>query len=84
MSLFQRLKTPFGDMADDRPAPPQNRTRAVGSLLRGRREQLGLDLDSIGGLRLYITYNVPGRNYKSMITAGTDPRGVIAARNGGP
>jgi hypothetical protein len=43
-----------------------------------------VDLDSISGLRLYVTNNVPRRNYKSMITAGTDPRGVIAASNGGP
>jgi cytoskeleton protein RodZ len=48
VSLFQRLKPPFGEMADDHPDPPRSRTRAVGSLLRGRREQLGLDLDTVG------------------------------------
>ncbi len=42
MSLFQRIKTPFSDMADD-PPPPHSRTRAVGALLRERREELGLD-----------------------------------------
>jgi hypothetical protein len=42
-----------------------------------------VDLDSIGSLRLYVTNNVPGRNYKGMITAGTDARSVIAASNGG-
>ncbi len=57
MSLFQRIKTPFGETADDRPTPPQSRTRAVGSLLRGRREQLGLDLDTIGeALRIKPVY----------------------------
>jgi len=49
VSLFQRIKTPFSEMADDHPAPPQNRTHAVGALLRERREELGLDLDVIGG-----------------------------------
>jgi cytoskeleton protein RodZ len=48
VSLFQRIKTPFSEMADDRPGAPQNRTHAVGALLRERREELGLDLDAIG------------------------------------
>jgi len=48
VSLFQRIKTPFGEMADDDLAPPQNRTHAVGALLRERREELGFDLDAIG------------------------------------
>jgi cytoskeleton protein RodZ len=57
VSLFQRIKTPFSEMADDHPAPPQNRTHAVGALLRERREDLGLDLDAIGeALRIKPIY----------------------------
>ncbi len=57
MSLFQRIKTPFSEMADDQPGPPQNRTHAVGALLRERREELGLDLDAIGeALRIKPIY----------------------------
>ena len=42
-----------------------------------------VDLDRIGGLRLHGTSNVLGRNYKGMITARANSRGVIAASNGG-
>jgi cytoskeleton protein RodZ len=57
VSLLQRIKTPFGEMADDHPAPPQNRTHAVGALLRERREELGFDLDAIGeALRIKPIY----------------------------
>jgi cytoskeleton protein RodZ len=57
VSLFQRIKTPFGDMADDGSAPPRNITQAVGTLLRERREELGFDLDAIGeALRIKPIY----------------------------
>lgn len=48
MSLFQRIKTPFRDVVDDDPMPPQGGAYVVGALLRERREELGLDLDTIG------------------------------------
>jgi cytoskeleton protein RodZ len=57
VSLFQRIKTPFSDMAEDDLTPPQNRTHAVGALLRERREELGFDLDAIGeALRIKPAY----------------------------
>ena len=57
VSLFQRIKTPFSDRADDHPARPQSRTPAVGALLRERREEFGLDLDAIGeALRIKPVY----------------------------
>jgi len=57
VSLFQRIKTPFSETAEDHPAPPQNRTHAVGALLRERREELGFDLDAIGeALRIKPIY----------------------------
>jgi cytoskeleton protein RodZ len=49
MSLLQRIRTPFADSADEGPPPPRNRPHAVGALLRERREELGLDLEAIGG-----------------------------------
>ena len=48
MSLFQRIKSPFLDGADEYPAVPHPRANPVGMLLRERREELGLDLGSIG------------------------------------
>src|SRR5712691_963099 len=48
MSLFQRIKSPFAEVADDHPPPPRSRSHPVGALLRDRREELGLDLDTIG------------------------------------
>src|SRR6266853_1076107 len=48
VSLFQRIKTPFGDMEDDSSVPPWDVAQAVGAVLRERREELGYDLDAIG------------------------------------
>jgi cytoskeleton protein RodZ len=48
VSLFQRIKTPFEDVAEDIPDEPGSRARTVGVLLRERREELGFDLDAIG------------------------------------
>lgn len=43
-----------------------------------------VDLNGVGGLRLYPGDQVPGRNDKGVITAGIGPRGVIAAGHRGP
>jgi len=57
VSLFQRIKTPFGDMADDSSVEPRNIAQAVGAVLRERREELGYDLDAIGeALRIKPVY----------------------------
>src|SRR5260370_31916238 len=48
VSLFQRIKTPFGEMMDDSSVQPRNIAQAVGEALRERREELGYDLDAIG------------------------------------
>ncbi len=57
MSLFQRIKTPFGDMEDDSSVEPRNIAQAVGAVLRERREELGYDLDAIGeALRIKPVY----------------------------
>jgi cytoskeleton protein RodZ len=48
VSLFQRIKTPFGDAADDDSDQPERRAHAVGALLRARREELELDVEAIG------------------------------------
>jgi cytoskeleton protein RodZ len=58
VSLFQRIKTPFSETAEEQDeVQPRPRARAVGELLRARREQLGLDLDRIGeALRIRPAY----------------------------
>lgn len=48
MSLFQRIKTPFTEFVGDQPYGQDTYIYAVGDLLRDRREELQLDLDSIG------------------------------------
>jgi cytoskeletal protein RodZ len=48
VSLFQRIKTPFDEAAEDIPVHPGGRLLTVGALLRERREELGFDLDAIG------------------------------------
>ena len=48
MSLFQRIRTPFGNNRSDDASAPQPRPRGVGELLRERREELGLALGDIG------------------------------------
>ena len=48
VSLFQRIKTPFTEISDDLPAVPRSRSRWIGELLRDRREELELDLDTVG------------------------------------
>ncbi len=74
MSLFQRIRTPFGEMPEGDMDQPQRRADAVGELLRERRRELGLDLDSVAdALRikpLYLaaieqgrTQDLPGPTY---------------------
>jgi len=56
VSIFQRIKTPF-ETTEEEEAPPPRRTRAIGELLRARREELELDLDHIGeALRIRPAY----------------------------
>jgi cytoskeleton protein RodZ len=57
VSLFQRIKTPFTEIADDGPAAPRSRPFAIGELLRDRREELDLDLGAVGeALRIKPIY----------------------------
>ncbi|HEV8031346.1 MAG TPA: RodZ domain-containing protein [Stellaceae bacterium] len=57
MSLFQRIKTPFTETAEEDEYQPPPRSRAIGELLRARREQLDLQLDPIGeALRIKPAY----------------------------
>jgi cytoskeletal protein RodZ len=56
VGLFQRIKTPFDDVAEDIPVEPGGHA-TVGMLLRERREELGFDLDAIGeALRIKPVY----------------------------
>jgi cytoskeleton protein RodZ len=48
VSLLQRIRTPFGEATDEGTREPNPGGQAVGSLLRRRREELGLDLDQVG------------------------------------
>jgi cytoskeleton protein RodZ len=48
VSLFQRIKTPFSESAEDDSGQPERRAHAVGALLRARREELDLDIAAIG------------------------------------
>jgi cytoskeleton protein RodZ len=48
VSLFQRIKTPFSEMADDSSVQPWDGAPPVGAVLRERREELGFDLDAVG------------------------------------
>lgn len=57
MSLFQRIRTPFRDGAPEEDPQQAPAAPAVGELLRARREELGLDLESIGeALRIRPSY----------------------------
>jgi cytoskeleton protein RodZ len=73
VSLFQRIKTPFGEPPED-PGQPEWRVHAVGRLLRDRRQELGLDLEAAGDALcikpIYLdaleqgrTYDLPGPTY---------------------
>jgi cytoskeleton protein RodZ len=57
LSLLSRIRTPAGEDAAEHEQMPRPRTRLVGEILRDRREELGLDLDSIGeALRIKPSY----------------------------
>jgi cytoskeleton protein RodZ len=47
VSLFQRIKTPFGESAEEDTGRPERRAHAIGALLRARRDELGLDVEAI-------------------------------------
>jgi cytoskeleton protein RodZ len=48
VSLFQRITTPFAQVADEDVAQPERQTHTIGDILRDRREELGLELDDAG------------------------------------
>ena len=57
VSLFKRIRTPFGDGAPPEDPQPAPAAPAVGEVLRARREELGLDLESVGeALRIRPSY----------------------------
>ena len=57
MSVLRRIRTPFGEPADDGAGAANPSGHAVGSLLRRRREELGLGLDQVGEvLRIKPTF----------------------------
>ena len=57
MALLQRIKTPFVEPPAEEPVRPRARMRSVGELLRERREELDLDLESVGeALRIKPAY----------------------------
>jgi cytoskeleton protein RodZ len=56
VSLFQRIKTPFAEVAEDG-SPPPHPALFVGELLREHRQELGLDLEAVGeALRIKPIY----------------------------
>ena len=57
MSLLSRFRTTAGEDSAAQDETPRPRTRLVGEILRDRREELGLNLDSVGeALRIKPTY----------------------------
>jgi cytoskeleton protein RodZ len=57
VSLLERIKAPFTDTAGDDPVEPWGVADAIGTALRERREELGLDLDAVGeALRIKPIY----------------------------
>jgi cytoskeleton protein RodZ len=59
LALLQRIKTPFVEPPAEEPARPRARSRSIGELLRDRREELDLDLETIGAmLRIKPAYLV--------------------------
>lgn len=92
MNLFQRIRKPFVGDADDEPAVFGQRGYSIGDLLRDRREELELDLESIGDtLRIKPVYlaaleqgqaqDLPGPTYAiGFIRAYADFLGLDAER----
>lgn len=50
MSLFQRIRTPFSELAGEEPQDADPAAYAVGQLLSERRQDLELDLESVGAV----------------------------------
>jgi cytoskeleton protein RodZ len=56
---LQRFKTPFVEPPDEEPVRIRARSRSIGEILRDRREELDLDLETIGAtLRIKPAYLV--------------------------
>lgn len=59
MALLQRIKTPFVEPPAEEPVRLRTRSRSIGEILRDRREDLDLDLETIGAtLRIKPAYLV--------------------------
>jgi cytoskeleton protein RodZ len=57
VSLFQRIKSPFSESAEEEAPEPEWPVHSVGEMLRERRDQLGVDLETAGGaLRIKPIY----------------------------
>ncbi|HTT80168.1 MAG TPA: RodZ domain-containing protein [Stellaceae bacterium] len=57
MGLFSRIKTPFDESSEEHAAAPEWPVHSVGRMLRQRREELGLDLETVGAaLRIKPIY----------------------------
>jgi cytoskeleton protein RodZ len=59
LALLQRFKTPFVEPPAEEPVRLRTRSRSIGEILRDRREELDLDLETIGAtLRIKPAYLV--------------------------
>jgi cytoskeleton protein RodZ len=59
LALLQRFKTPFVEPPPEEPVRFRARSRSIGEILRDRREELDLDLETIGAtLRIKPAYLV--------------------------
>lgn len=59
LALLQRIKTPFVEPPAEEPVRPRTRSRSIGEILRDRREELDLDIETIGAsLRIKPSYLV--------------------------
>jgi cytoskeleton protein RodZ len=57
VSLFRRTKRPFNETVEEAAPEPQWPVHSVGRMLRGRREELGIDLETAGAaLRIKPIY----------------------------
>jgi cytoskeleton protein RodZ len=57
LNFLSRIRTPSGEAQEEQEERPRPRARMIGEILRDRREELGLDLDSIGeALRIKPSY----------------------------
>jgi cytoskeleton protein RodZ len=59
LAFLQRFKTPFVEPPAEEPVRPRARSRSIGEILRDRREELDLDLETVGAtLRIKPAYLV--------------------------